>query len=80
VKDKTFFYANYEGQRETVGTVTLACVPDPAQIAADISANGAANPVTAAMLKFWPAPNIPGTYGNPSAPGTGEDVGVPRRP
>jgi len=80
VKDKTFFYANYEGQRETVGTVTLACVPDPAQIAADISANGAANPVTAAMLKFWPAPNIPGTYGNPSAPGTGEDVGCPAGP
>src|ERR1700687_5548386 len=56
VKDKTFFYMNYEGQRETVGTVTLACVPDPAQIAADILANGATNPVTAAMLKFWPAP------------------------
>src|ERR1017187_629459 len=60
VKDKTFFYANYEGQRETVGTVTLACVPDPAQIAVDETVNGAANPVTAAMLKFWPAPNIPG--------------------
>src|SRR5271157_4598608 len=58
VKDKTFFYANYEGQRETVGTVTLACVPDPRTIAADIAANGPANPVTAAMLKFWPAPNI----------------------
>src|SRR5664279_5933738 len=43
VKDKTFFYLNYEGQRETVGTVTLACVPDPAQIAADVQANGAAN-------------------------------------
>src|SRR4029077_3570449 len=27
-KDKTFFYLNYEGQRETVGTVTLACVPE----------------------------------------------------
>jgi len=80
VKDKTFFYANYEGQRETVGTVTLACVPDPAQIAADISANGPANPVTEAMLKFWPAPNIPGTYGNPSAPGTGEDAGCPVGP
>src|SRR5208337_738188 len=51
VKDKTFFYANYEGQRETVGTVTLACVPDPRTIAADIAANGPANPVTAAMLK-----------------------------
>ena len=60
LKDKTFFYLNYEGQRESVGTVTLACVPDPATIAADIAKNGPANPVTAAMLKYWPAPNIPG--------------------
>ena len=80
VKDKTFFYANYEGQREAVGTVTLACVPDPAQIAADEAVNGAANPVTAAMLKFWPAPNIPGTFGTPSAPGSGEDAGCPAGP
>src|SRR5713226_2955080 len=27
VKDKTFFFLNYEGQRENVGVVTLACVP-----------------------------------------------------
>jgi hypothetical protein len=80
VKDKTFFFMDYEGQRETVGTVTLACVPDPAQIAADITANGPANPVTAAMLKFWPAPNIPGTFGTPGAPGTGEDLGCPAGP
>ena len=81
VKDKTFFYANYEGQRETVGTVTLACVPDPAQIADDILANGTPNAVTQAMLNFWPAPNIPGTYGNPSpTPGLGEDLGCPAGP
>jgi hypothetical protein len=80
VKDKTFFFMDYEGQRETVGTVTLACVPDPAQIAADITANGPANPVTAAMLKFWPAPNIPGRFGTPGAPGTGEDLGCPAGP
>ncbi len=80
VKDKTFFYLNYEGQRETVGTVTTACVPDPAQIAADELVNGQPNAVTAAMLKFWPAPNIPGTFNNPSAPGTGEDLGCPAGP
>ncbi len=28
VKDKTFFYADYEGQRENVGTVTTGCVPE----------------------------------------------------
>jgi outer membrane receptor protein involved in Fe transport len=57
VKDKTFFYLNYEGQRESVGTVTLACVPEPNRIAFDIG-NGSPNPVTAAMLKFWPTPNL----------------------
>jgi len=61
-KDKTFFYADYEGQQEKVGVVTLGCVPDPAQIAAD---GGATNPVIAKLLARnpWPAPNIPGTYG-----------------
>src|SRR5712672_4224552 len=60
VKDKTFFFLDYEGQQERVGVVTLACVPDPAQIAAD---GGATNPVTAALLGSWPKPNIPGTFG-----------------
>jgi len=57
VKDKTFFFLDYEGQQERVGVVTLACVPDPAQIALD---GGATNPVTAQLLQFWPKPNIPG--------------------
>jgi hypothetical protein len=78
VKDKTFFFVDYEGQREGVGVVTLACVPDPAQITSD---GGATNPVTAKMLKFWPAPNIPGKFGTPSTlPGTGEDIGCPKGP
>ena len=29
VKDKTFFFLDYEGQREAVGVVSLGCVPDP---------------------------------------------------
>jgi len=76
-KDKTFFYADYEGQRESVGVVTLGCVPDPAQIAADIAANGAPNPVIANLLARnpWPVPNRPGTFGTPSAPHSGEDLG-----
>src|SRR6266568_1362719 len=70
VKDKTFFFLDYEGQQETVGVVTLGCVPDPAQIAADIAANGAPNPIIASLLARnpWPAPNRPGTFGTPSAP------------
>src|SRR5580704_9043498 len=86
IKNKTFFYADYEGQQEPVGVVTLACVPDPAQIAADkafILANpivGTLNPVTAALLARnpWPAPNIPGTFGG-SLVGS-EDSGCPVGP
>ena len=62
VKDKTFFFVDYEGQRESVGTVTLACVPDPNQVQTDITAiiagGGTVSPVTQAMLTFWPKPNI----------------------
>jgi hypothetical protein len=80
VKDKTFFFLDYEGQRERVGVVTLACVPDPAQVAVDdaaiVAGGGSPNSVTAALLKFWPRPNIPGTFGTPSTTaGQGEDIG-----
>src|SRR5260370_41758552 len=84
VKDKTFFFADYEGQRENVGVVTLACVPDPAQIAADeaaiAAAGGTPNPVTTALLARnpWPKPNIPGTFGS-SLVGT-EESGCPNGP
>ena len=74
VKDKTFFFADYEGQREGVGVVTLACVPTPAQIAAD---GGPTNSVVAALLARnpWPAPNM--NIQPPSAPGTAGDLGCP---
>ncbi len=32
VKDKTFFFLDYEGQRENVGVLSLDCVPTLAQI------------------------------------------------
>jgi hypothetical protein len=62
IKDKTFFYMDYEGQRENGSQAGTTCVPDPAQIAAD---GGATDPVIAALLARnpWPAPNVPGTYG-----------------
>jgi len=82
VKDKTFFFGDYEGQRENVGVVTLACVPDPAQISADLAAIGAANEnkVIQNLLARnpWPQPNIPGRFG-PSLVGT-EDSGCPNGP
>ena len=66
VKDKTFFYFDYEGQREPVGVVTVANVPDPAVIADDLNnvlpdLEVEPNPVTLALLARnpWPAPNLP---------------------
>ncbi len=64
VKDKTFFFADYEGQREGVGVVTLACVPG-------VTPAEASNSVIAALLARnpWPQPNIPGTGPNPTGNG-----------
>jgi Carboxypeptidase regulatory-like domain/TonB dependent receptor-like, beta-barrel len=67
VKDKTFFFLDYEGQRENVGVVSLTCVPTPAFIQS-ATANAAASPAGAspvgqAILNFWPhnpANYIPG--------------------
>lgn len=66
-KDRTFFYVDYEGQRETVGTVTLACVPEGTGPGGALSPNDATNPVIAALLAKdnpWPAPNVPGVHSN----------------
>ena len=77
VKDKTFFFLDYEGQRESVGVVTLDCVPEPNRIAFDNSITPP-NPVTNALLKFWPQPNI-GTRPLPTDPDFAAfDTGCPR--
>ncbi len=57
VKNKTFWFVSYEGQRERVGLNSLARVPDPAEIAA---LGGPSNPVIASLLARnpWPAPNL----------------------
>jgi Carboxypeptidase regulatory-like domain len=69
VKDKTFFYANYEGQRESGAQSGTSCVPDPSQVAADLAVIGTPNPVTAAILARnpWPTPNIPGAISDDSS-------------
>ncbi|HEV2990922.1 MAG TPA: carboxypeptidase regulatory-like domain-containing protein [Candidatus Angelobacter sp.] len=62
VKDRTFWFVSYEGQRENVGIPTLAHVPSQADINQSIANNGGvANPVIAALLARnpWPAPNRP---------------------
>jgi Carboxypeptidase regulatory-like domain/TonB dependent receptor len=77
VKDKTFFYVNYEGQRESGAQAGQSCVPDPRQIAADIG-DGAPNQVIAALLARnpWPTPNIDVVF-NPSDPNLDYDRGCP---
>jgi len=57
-RNRTFFYAAYEGQRERVGLNSTARVPDPGEIAA---LGGPTNPVIARLLARnpWPAPNRP---------------------
>src|SRR6185437_2011782 len=73
VKNKTFFFVDYEGQRESVGVVSLACVPTLSQIASAKAALGTAvSPVGSALLDFWThdaANYIPGV--SPTATGCG---------
>ncbi len=63
IKDKTFFFADYEGQRENGSQSSTACVPSAADIAAATAAIGGPgniNPVIAALLKRspWPATTV----------------------
>ncbi len=60
VKDKTFFFLNYEGQRERVGVVTLATVPTGSAADGSLSPSDATNPVIQQLLARhpWPAPNL----------------------
>jgi hypothetical protein len=68
VKDKTFFYLDYEGQREKVGVVTLANVPTGTAPDGSLDPSQATNPVIAALLARhpWPAPNVSGGTFNAS--------------
>jgi hypothetical protein len=61
VKDKTFFYLDYEGQQEPVGVVTLANVPNTGSGPnGQLAPADSTNPVIQALLarKPWPAPNL----------------------
>jgi outer membrane receptor protein involved in Fe transport len=71
VKDKTFFYIDYEGQQEPVGVVTIANVPTGTAADGSLSPSDATNPVIAGLLQRhpWPGPNL--SNPNPGAIGTG---------
>jgi hypothetical protein len=83
IKDRTFFFVNYEGTRRIDGsTIAGTTVPNPAEITGDFSArkditvldpvtrqpfpgniipSSRIDPAAAALAKFWPAPNLPGS-------------------
>lgn len=69
IKDKTFFFVDYEGQRESGAQGGQSCVPEPNRIAFDQATYSATNTVAGAMVNFWPQPNI-GT--RPTAPPNGD--------
>jgi hypothetical protein len=60
VKDKTFFFLNYEGQRESGAQSGLSCVPTGSAADGSLSPDEASNDVIKSLLARhpWPAPNI----------------------
>jgi len=79
IKDRTFFYVDYEGQRESGAQSGTSCVPEPNRIAFD---GGASNSVIQALLARnpWPAPNL-GTRPTPADPNWDSfDTGCPNGP
>jgi Carboxypeptidase regulatory-like domain len=54
-KDKTFFFLSWEGFRQVNPTVSSTRVPTDAERAT------VTDPISKALLQFWPAPNAPGT-------------------
>jgi hypothetical protein len=66
IKDRTFFYIDYEGQREPVSVVTDSSVPTGTGPGGALQPSDASNPVIANLLALnpWPAPNLidPGPY------------------
>jgi len=53
-KNKTFYFASYEEFRQVAPTPSLTLVPTAAQRAQ------VTDPISAALLKFWPMPNTTG--------------------
>ena len=60
LKDRTFFFANYEGLRQTVGQPLIGFVPSPAYIAA----TQAKSPSIATLLAFYPVGQTPTANAN----------------
>jgi Carboxypeptidase regulatory-like domain len=79
VKDRTFFFVDYEGQRESGAQSGTSCVPEPNRITFD---GGATNSVIQTLLARnpWPSPNL-GTRPTSSDPNWSLfDTGCPNGP
>lgn len=80
VKDHTFFYFDYEGQRESGAQGGLSCVPDPGQVAYD-ETTLTPNPVALSLLGLYPAPNISSVAPTPAQiAALAADSGCPNGP
>jgi outer membrane receptor protein involved in Fe transport len=68
IKDRTFFFAGFEGQREFVFSPFVVRVPSAAEVAAARMVNAAAglteNPLSTTILQLFPQPNLSVTTGN----------------
>jgi hypothetical protein len=70
IKDKTFFYVDYEGQRESGAQAGVSCVPDQAAInTAEAAATKNGRTLSQPILNLlarnpWPTPNIAGATAN----------------
>jgi len=62
VRDNTFFYVDYEGQRESGAQAGLSCVPTGSAPDGSLSPSDSSNLVIQALLARhpWPAPNTGG--------------------
>jgi Carboxypeptidase regulatory-like domain/TonB dependent receptor/TonB-dependent Receptor Plug Domain len=82
VKDKTFFFIDYEGMRETGQEASPACVPTAADFAAataNIGGSGNINPITLKLLALnpWPQPTDPSTDCYADGAGTNAALATP---
>jgi outer membrane receptor protein involved in Fe transport len=68
VKDRTFFFVSYEGQRENGGIPAPSNVPTQAQINSFIASNGPVNLVVQGILNRHPWGTLPA--GDPNNPST----------
>jgi hypothetical protein len=59
-KNRTFFFADYEGIRQSTGITNIATVPSPAARQGHLSSGDVTvDPEAAKYLTFWPLPNGP---------------------